>query len=231
LAFRKAIQEAVAKQLALWGDAVPASEAAPPREVRPLQRDLARLLEDLADDFPLLASLVERRAGGQKRLALGASGAIGSGRSFVAAAVAENAGAYEAETVPGETAESAVTQSVSEPSSEAHALIEHATTTLPANGGARRPAHYGLDIQFEDRPTEMSLGRLIESTVWVNRSQPAYRRAVASHSLGYHIALSVAMALAPLAVEPANQNDFVLTFLSRWGEAIDKPSARKQRSR
>jgi hypothetical protein len=49
--------------------------------------------------------------------------------------------------------------------------------------------------------------------------------------LGYHIALSVAMALAPLAVEPANQNDFVLTFLSRWGEAIDKPSARKQRSR
>ena len=65
LAYRKAIQEAVSKQLAVWGDGRPASEEAPPREVRPLQRDLGHLLEDLAIDFPLLASLVERRAGGQ----------------------------------------------------------------------------------------------------------------------------------------------------------------------
>ena len=51
LAFRKAIQQAVAKQLGEWGDAPPASDQAPPREVRPLQRDLVHLLEDLADDF------------------------------------------------------------------------------------------------------------------------------------------------------------------------------------
>ena len=36
--------------------------------MRPLERDLDRVLEELSDDFPLLASLVERRAGGQKRL-------------------------------------------------------------------------------------------------------------------------------------------------------------------
>ncbi|MGN6716572.1 MAG: ATP-binding protein, partial [Candidatus Binatia bacterium] len=59
LAFRKAIQQAVSRQLAEWGDAPGASEEAPPREVRPLQRDLAQLLEDLAMDFPLLSSLVE----------------------------------------------------------------------------------------------------------------------------------------------------------------------------
>ena len=88
----------------------------------------------------------------------------------------------------------------------------------------RRPAHYGLDIQFEDRAGDIELGRLTESTVWVNRAHPAYRRAQASHSIGYHIALAVAMALAPLAVEPAYQQSFITTFLSRWGEAIDKPS-------
>src|SRR3990172_3087281 len=89
LAYRKAVQEAVAKQLAAWGDVRPASEEAPPREVRPLQRDLAHLLEDLAIDFPLLASLVERRAGGQKRLPLdGRSGAV-DGRAFVNAVVVE----------------------------------------------------------------------------------------------------------------------------------------------
>jgi hypothetical protein len=102
---------------------------------------------------------------------------------------------------------------------------------LPNNGAARRPAHYGLDIQFEDLPEARTLGRLIESTVWVNRRHPAYRRALASRSIGYHIALTVAMSLAPLAVEPAQQSDFVLTFLTRWGEAIDKPAARKGASR
>ena len=43
LAFRKAIQQAVSRQLAEWGDAPTTGEEAPPREVRPLQRDLAQL--------------------------------------------------------------------------------------------------------------------------------------------------------------------------------------------
>lgn len=77
---------------------------------------------------------------------------------------------------------------------------------------------FGLDIQFEDLSDNSELGRVVESTVWVNRSHPAYRRALASHSVGYHIALAVAMALAPLAVPSANKDKFVTAFLSRWGE-------------
>src|SRR6267142_49058 len=65
LAYRKAIQEVVSRQLAAWGDASDAD--ARPRTLR-LERDLERVLEDLADDFPLLESLVNRRLGGQKRL-------------------------------------------------------------------------------------------------------------------------------------------------------------------
>jgi len=102
---------------------------------------------------------------------------------------------------------------------------------LPGKGVARRPAHYGLDIQFEDRAEDPELGRLVESTVWVNRSHPAYRRALASRSIGYHIALAVAMALAPLAVESANERGFVMAFLSRWGEALDHSNARNRRRR
>jgi hypothetical protein len=100
---------------------------------------------------------------------------------------------------------------------------------LPSKSINRRPAHYGLDIQFEDRPDDIELGRLTESTVWVNRAHPAYRRAQSSHSVGYHIALAVAMALAPLAVEAPHQHGFVTTFLSRWGEAIDKAKPRTRR--
>ena len=232
LAYRKAIQETVAKQLAAWGDAPPASEEAPPREVRPLRRDLARLLEDLAIDFPLLASLVERRAGGQKRLALGGHSGAVDGRAFVSAVVAD---ALEVEA-PAEEAPPAVPTETNGEQSHAPEPSESIEpkeqgTVLPGSSGARRPAHYGLDIQFEDRADDSALGRLVESTVWVNRAHPAYRRALASRSIGYHIALTVAMSLAPLAVEPAEQNGFVTAFLSRWGEALDKPAARKSSKR
>jgi hypothetical protein len=64
----------------------------------------------------------------------------------------------------------------------------------------------------------------------VNRAHPAYRRAAASRSEGYHIALSVALALAPLAVEPAREHAFVTTFLSRWGEAVSGTSSRRRKS-
>jgi hypothetical protein len=226
LAFRKAIQEAVSKQLAVWGDARQSREEAPPREVRPLQRDLVHVLEDLAVEFPLLASLVERRAGGQKRLPLGGNGKGTDGRGFVAASIAETAEPYADEET--KTEPQAVSDGVGSPSSQAEATTDH-STLLPAKSGARRPAHYGLEIQFEDHPEDVELGRLVESTVWVNRSHPAYRRALASRSIGYHIAIAVAMALAPLAAESNQEHGFVTAFLSRWGEAIEQRSSKRSK--
>jgi hypothetical protein len=232
LAFRKAIQEAVSKQLAVWGDAREPTEEARPREVRPLQRDLAHVLEELAEEFPLLASLVERRAGGQKRLPLGAGGKVTDPRAFVTASVVEQAEADKSEgeaneppaEKPGETQPADAGPAHAVPTQD-HGLL------LPGRGGARKPAHYGLDIQFEDRPADLELGRLVESTVWVNRSHPAYRRALASRSIGYHIALAVALALAALAVEPANEHGFVTALLSRWGAMLDRPTSQKKTRR
>jgi hypothetical protein len=230
LSFRKAIQQAVTRQLAEWGDTPSTSEEAPPREVRPLQRDLAHLLEDLAMDFPLLSSLVEQRAGGQKRLPLGGRGSISDGRSFVAASLTAmkdgNGDQTAMESYP--EANQAVNPTVDEPS-ETFMDQKHGLQ-LPSRSGAYRPAHYGLDIQFEDRSHDPNLGRLVESIIWVNRAHPAYRRALASRSIGYHIALAVAMSLAPLAVEPAQQGTFLLRFLTRWGEALEKAAPRKRAS-
>ncbi len=71
LAYRKALQEAVLAQLAAWGEARDREDSARRRAARPLERDLEAVLLDLADDFPALAALVERRPGGQKRLPTG----------------------------------------------------------------------------------------------------------------------------------------------------------------
>ena len=82
-----------------------------------------------------------------------------------------------------------------------------------------------MTLRFESRPDDPQLGRLVDTTVWVNEAHPAYRRAAASRAEGYHLALTVAMALAPLAVEAAQTHAFVTAFLARWGEAVEQPRA------
>ena len=89
----------------------------------------------------------------------------------------------------------------------------------------------GLAIQFESRPDDPGLARLLESTVWVNEAHPAYGRAVASRAEGYHVAVAVAMALAPLAVEPGETHAFVTCFLAHWGEALTEKARPRPRRR
>src|SRR5207253_1148470 len=102
-------------------------------------------------------------------------------------------------------------------------------TRLPVPRGPRRPARYGLSIKFEARPDDPELARLVESTVWVNETHPAYCRAVAARSEGYHIALATALALAPLSVEPAKEHAFIIAFLTSWGAALGRRKGGRRR--
>jgi hypothetical protein len=106
-----------------------------------------------------------------------------------------------------------------------------ASAMFPGHGHSRAPMRYGLGVQFEDRPDNLELGRLVESTVWINQAHPAYRRALASRSVGYHISLAVVLALAPLAVEPDQEHTFITKFLSHWGQALDQPQGHRRRPR
>jgi hypothetical protein len=235
LAYRKAIQEAVSRQLEAWGDGRAETPEASSRMMRPLERDLDRVLEELSDDFPLLASLVERRAGGQKRLPIdGKTTDIAAGTEAIAVLAAPST----AELKPNET-EPAQPQTPPPPTDQDTAENGPATASIPASASAMLPGHgrsrapmrYGLGIQFEDNPDNSELGRLVESTVWINQAHPAYRRALASRSVGYHISLAVSLALAPLAVEPDQEHTFITKFLSHWGQALDQPQGHRRRLR
>ena len=247
LAYRKGIQEAVAGPLAAWGAGGDArGEEARRRKVRPLERDLTDILVGVADDFPLVTSLIERRAGGQKRLSLGSARGGGTGSPGIAAGhlaaaltEAEAPGPPEAgsgapkasptsSTVPSGAA-SSHDDGGERPREDSEAGQASADVTWPAGPGRRRPSRIGLSLEFESRPEDPNLGRLVESTVYVNDAHPAYLRAAASRAEGYHLALTVALSLAPLAAEPAQTQTFVTTFLSRWGEAIGAPGRRRRR--
>ena len=253
LAYRKAIQEVVSRQLTRWGADRDADT--PPRTVR-LERDLERVLEDLSDEFPLLRSLVDRRAGGQRRLPMPGRGrehipgslfanfpADGNGRPDASGSELANPsghgpprGADTEASVPGvdaPPAEPAAPRALAPPpdatgpdSAEAAAAVG----TLPPVRGRRRPARYGLLVQFESRPDDTELGRLVDSTIWINDAHAAYRRAAASRSVGYHIALSVALALAPLAAAAEKEHDFITRFLAQWGGAGTGRAPKARRS-
>ncbi|MGH7315085.1 MAG: ATP-binding protein [Candidatus Rokuibacteriota bacterium] len=225
LAFRKAIQEVVSRQLEAWGDSRDTGSRARLRAARPVERDLEAVLGSLADRFPLLSSLVEQRAGGQRKLPTGHAAPDPDAEEaarplFASASRAEPHEHDTGDSSPngGETAEPGVA-----PSGPRPAGASQLTPRSP-----RQPARYGLSIQFEPRPDDPELARLLESTVWVNEAHPAHRRAVASHSEGYHVALAVAMALAPLAVEPAGEHAFVSAFLASWGSALDRGKRRRR---
>jgi Histidine kinase-, DNA gyrase B-, and HSP90-like ATPase len=251
LAYRKAIQEVVSRQLAAWGDTRDAD--ARPRTVR-LERDLERVLEDLADDFPLLRSLVNQRAGGQKRLPLPGRGreeVPGSLFANVPSSVdadgsdLEGASATDVDVSAGEEHPEGESPAPSTPAGEHEPRAEPpAADTIPSADssievptpvgtfstvpGRKRLARYGLMLQFESRPDDAELGRLVDSTIWINEAHPAYTRATASRSAGYHIALTVALALAPLAVGARDEHGFITQFLAHWGGSDARKRMRAQ---
>lgn len=221
LTYRRIIQEAVVRQLAAWGDAADPDPREQRRVARPVERDLEDVLVNLADDFPMLASLVEKRLGGQRRLPMGGAAGGAKGAILTSAPVSADQGGDEdqpaapAEPIPPAPA----TERESEPPLPPPA-------DLPATGrpGPRRPVRYGLVIHYESRPDEPGLARLVDTVVWVNEAHPAYARAVASRAEGYHLALCVAMVLAPLVAEPGAYPAFITAFLRRWGKALRKTS-------
>ncbi|MBH0179713.1 MAG: hypothetical protein HP491_18080 [Nitrospira sp.] len=233
LGYRKAIQEAVSQQLAHWGDVRESGDKAGRRAVRPMERDLETVLVDLAEEFPLLASLVERRAGGQKRLPIGQAKSAEDGHAVLAMSVMTGTEVLEPVVAPVDASQEAagVPPPAESEQEEPHSLPDSSPgiAVVPGGKGRSRPGRYGLTIRFESHEGDPDLGRLVESTVVINESHPAYRRAVASRSEGYHIALAVAFALARLAVPPAEEHEFVTSFLIRWGEALDGPRRRSRK--
>jgi hypothetical protein len=228
LAYRKALQEAVTTRLAEWGDAE-AREAPRRRATRPVEKDVEKVLLDLLRQFPLLAALVEKRPGGRRRLPTNARGNGDGATGLLALSLAAESEVSTTET--GQVSDGSTEprhEEVTETRQEAGETHQEpkptptASVELPSRRGRTRPTRLGLSIQFESRPEDTELGRLVESTVLVNDAHPAYRRAVASRAEGYHLALTVAMALSAVAVDAAQQREFVSQFLARWGSRSPK---------
>ena len=218
LAYRKALQEIVSRQLAVWDDA--SGETGGTRRISRLDRDLERVLEDLSSEYPLLHSLVARRRGGQRPLPMSGANGDTDGVHPLVASMAVGDGDVDASEKPIRPIDTAPPMEPTPRSSAApHPDVPESAAgaaAAPGNGTARR-ARYGLSLRFERRAGDPELARLLENTIWINEAHPAYSRAESSRALPYHIALSTALALAPLAVAASDEHRFVTQFLAEWG--------------
>jgi hypothetical protein len=91
------------------------------------------------------------------------------------------------------------------------------------------PPRCGLLVQFESRPDDTALGRLVDSTLWINDAHPAFARAAAARAGSYHNALAVALTLAPHVADDAGAHAFITQFLAQWGAAGSPARPRRRR--
>ncbi|MBI5511377.1 MAG: ATP-binding protein [Deltaproteobacteria bacterium] len=256
LSMRKALQEAVGRQLALWGNA-PASVEHRRRAKRPIERDVAHVLAGLTADFPLLSSLLERRRETQHRLRLtgtAADAAVTDATLFVAPEPLE---ARTEATADGLTAALVVTDASSgeapvpagppaappsavaadhladgDPTGGAHAAGGPAKAGVRTSRKSTRGKPRGLVIELESVPESLEMARLVESTIFVNTAHPTFERAASTRAEPYHVALATALALSPLATTADHEHEFVNAFMRGWGEAAtDKPRRERGASR
>lgn len=209
--YRKAIQEAIEPILREFGEtAVPRER--PERDLKPLEKEIERVLENMVDDFPELSPLLDRRRRGETvkgiipdseappigRIAEGVEVMTGTqGGGGEGSGVEATAG-----ELPGERIEPS--NQPTEPGRE-------------HNGRRRRP---GLMIGFEDNPERDDLGWLMENTIWINKGHPAYQRTMDTEAEDYHIVLSAAWVLSSYLESEKSPQEFINRFLSGWGTRL-----------
>jgi len=206
--YRKAIQEAIEPILRDFGEISGARER-PEKDLRPLEKEIERVLENMLNDFPELNPLF-----GRKRKAEPVTGItpdpnaspIGTITGGVDTMTGTKGGGGEGSGV--EATKGDMEGERIEPSKGSREPgREH-------EGSHKRP---GLMIGFEDNEEREELGWLTESTVWINKGHPAYRKALNSEAENYHIVLSVAWVLSGYLEREKSPQMFINRFLSSWG--------------
>ena len=74
-----------------------------------------------------------------------------------------------------------------------------------------------MTVLHEDGRAEGPPARMEESTVFVNRGHPAFKRAEREGGGDYHVAFCLAWVLSGFLDSEKSPRDFMSAFLSRWG--------------
>jgi hypothetical protein len=206
--YRKAIQRALEPILRQMGEVREARERHA-EQIDPLQHEVERVIADLVRDFPELSPLLARRRKGAQLSGL------------IPDPTAELTGlpVGQVEVMTGTLGGRAEGEGVEvlggEFVGEALEPGEHATERGREHSGRRKEP--GLMIGFADGPDPQTIGWIVENTIWVNRSNPAYQRVMDTEAEPYHIILAVAWVLSGHLEDRRSPQAFIGRFITQWG--------------
>lgn len=198
--FRKAIQEAILPILRKYGEADSKQSAEPQSIVKPLARQIEDTLNDLVEEFPELSSVV----GVKHRLSTMSHGSEDK-------MVKEKNKETEIERININSNDPKSPKNSKESKKRKNLHIDDEGVIKKQT---KKP---GLRIILEpinDDTSTPLLGRLIEDTISINTSHPAWSEAVSHGWEGYHIAMSIALILFEFTGSDHNPQEFVSKFFS-----------------
>jgi hypothetical protein len=205
---RKAIQIALEPILRGMGESAPVRERSE-RDVRPLEREVERVLGNMIGEYPEIAPLIGRRRTSQPGISLvpdREGPTLGVLTETLAEIAQQQAGADTASASPATT-----------PSAPPGAVLEPSDSGEPAREQEGKRVGPGLMLGFEDAPERADLGWLLENTIWINRGHPAYQKAVTGGHEQYHVVLTVAWVLLGHLDDRHSAQQFIGEFLFGWG--------------
>ncbi len=208
--YRKAIQTALEPILRELGESAPVRERSE-RDVRPLEREVERVLGNMIGEYPEIAPLVGRRRTNQPGVNLAPDkdgDSFGALTETLAEIAQQQANAESAGEPPAAPPSSVAVEAVLEPSD---------ANGEPAREQQGKRVGPGLMIGFEDAAERAELGWLLENTVWINRSHPAFQKAVSAGHEQYHVVLTVAWVLLGHLEDRHSAQQFIGEFLFGWG--------------
>lgn len=205
--YRKAIQAALEPILRSLGETTPARERSE-RDVRPLEREVERVLGNMLGEYPEIAPLIGRRRTSQPGVTL-APDREGPALGVLTETLAEIA--------QQQSAEGASESPAQVPPMPVEAVLEPNEEGAPARPQEGKRVGPGLMIGYEDAPERGELGWLLENTIWINRAHPAYQKAVAGGHEHYHVVLTVAWVLLGHLDDRHSAQQFIGEFLFGWG--------------
>lgn len=193
---RKAIQQAVLPVLRSLGEYASVDRPSATKNIKPLIRQIETALEQVADEFPELQTI------------------LGFRRAVVGGA-AKKQGKKERQGAHMETESPAPKQS---PSPRLHGASPESDEPKGKGGDGRKIVKKpGLSLLLEDlADAPESLGCIIEDTISINTLHPVWRKALATKQEEYHILVVVGLVLADFVAPEKHPQEFLAKFLSSW---------------
>jgi len=207
---RKAIQKELELVLQEFGE-ISGARQKPEKDLRPLEKEIEQVLENMLNDFPELNPLL-----GRKRKSELVTGIIPSPEASPIGVLAE--GVDKMTGTEGGSGEGSGIEAIKGQMEGQRIEVDEQKKEGGKKHEGRRKLP-GLMIGFEENNGREELGWLIESTIYINKGHPTYQRSLNIRAESYHIVLSVAWVLSEYLENEKSTQGFINRFLSEWGRA------------